>query len=168
MARTLRWSLWAFPKQWRDRFGAELVALVDELDEHGWSRLRLTLDILMAAAREWVDRAAICWGAKERRPAILVVSLVFSLVVLATLGHPYERQGPTLSTSGGHQKPRGSRPGPRIVSTTNGAQYSVMQNATGPACSILSVQPMGSDPETRTASVSNSVRLVLVGRCSPG
>ena len=82
-ARTIEWLLRSYPPAWRERYGAELRALLE--DEHGsW---RVGLDVLRAGVTQRLRSAALLGAdapADERRRAgVLLVLCSWSLFVVA-------------------------------------------------------------------------------------
>lgn len=81
-----RRSTSVYPRDWRVRYGEELRSLLEELEEAGEPRWRLTVGVLWAAAREQVRGVAQRRAVRIGGSAALVGMTVLALLSLSEFG----------------------------------------------------------------------------------
>ena len=160
-----RWLLRLYPRRWRERYGEEMVDLIDELVSAGMTtRARVTLGIAAAAATE----RARSW----RRPrTILVGGAVAVAAAGATLGLVLATRTPVPSTVArtAHSGEASMAAVAVITYLGPGAGSSVIQEAYVPAKDIETPQadtPMR--PLQRIPVYATDHLKVLIGHLYPG
>jgi hypothetical protein len=58
-----------YPRAWRERYGDELLALIQDTLDEGWPRWRLRLGVISGGLRERVHQAGQAVGAAIKRPS---------------------------------------------------------------------------------------------------
>jgi len=94
-ASLLRW----YPRAWRQRYGEELLALIQDTLEDGRPTWRLRLGVIRGGLRErghqaWrVVRAAVTWRTVLERWSLYVTGLVLATVPVAVTASPPRARG---------------------------------------------------------------------------
>jgi hypothetical protein len=94
-ASLLRW----YPRAWRERYGDELLALIQDTLEDGRPTWRLWLGVAWGGLRERghqagrVVRAAVTWRTAPDRWSLFVAGLVLASLPVAAAGSPRQARG---------------------------------------------------------------------------
>ncbi len=94
-ASLLRW----YPRAWRERYGEELLALIQDTVEDGRPTWRLRLGVAWGGLRERghqagrVVRASVKWRTVLDRWSLFVTGLVLATVPVAVTGPPPQARG---------------------------------------------------------------------------
>jgi hypothetical protein len=94
-ASVLRW----YPKAWREQYGEELLALIQDTLEDGRPTWRLRLGVAWGGLRERghqagrVVRASVKWRTVLDRWSLFVTGLVLATVPVAVTGPPPQARG---------------------------------------------------------------------------